>query len=499
VPAAGPRPAPGFDDPADVGRAREVLTAAGYSDDSLLKLVGAEAHSSPPEGAAALALARVEKGSTLETLILLFLVGAPVTAARARGALAPMTVKTWTEAGLIAETGREVSARVRLAPFRGLWMAYDPPEHRQRSDYVMGIGSTTLRLADVAIRRPLRSMLDLCAGCGTQALLAARHCRRVVATDDSPRAVAFTRFNLAINGVENVDVARGDLFEPVAKERFELVLANPPFVISPDRRLAYRDGGADGDGFCRRLVREVPGVLEEGGYCQMLCNWAHHRGSDWKERLAGWFKDSGCDAWVMRVQTEEPAAYASKWINQTEAVEPRLFTERFRAWTDYYREQEIEAISSGVITMRRSSDGPNWLRVDENPPRLLGPCGDDIEMMFALRDFLETSRDDARLLEIKPHASPVLRMHQHLFPSGGGWEMRTIELRREQGLGSGATIDPYVAGLVGRCDGERTLRDLIDELARALGRDPAEVTEPMLGVVRQLIENGFLLPEGVFG
>jgi methylase of polypeptide subunit release factors len=56
------------------------------------------------------------------------------------------------------------------------------------------------------------SVLDLGAGCGIQALLAARHADRVVASDLNPRAVGIAAFNAALNEVA-VDCVEGDLFE----------------------------------------------------------------------------------------------------------------------------------------------------------------------------------------------------------------------------------------------------------------------------------------------
>jgi hypothetical protein len=500
VPAAGDDHPPfGFADADDYAKARALLTAAGYAEKAILEMVGLAVDSLPRDGGALLALGEAEKGSPLETLILLFLIGAPVEAERARRALRPMDPEAWADAGLIAPENDLVRGLVRLVPFRGLWLAHDRPEQKTRADFVMGVGSSTVRLMDVAIRRPIRAMLDLGSGCGTQGLFAARHSDRVVATDANPRAVQFTRFNAQLNDLRNVEAIAGDLLEPAAGRTFDLVLSNPPFVISPDRRYIYRDGGLPGDEFCRRLVGEAPAALEEGGYCQILCNWAHRTGETWQDRLAGWFEGAGCDVWVIRTETEEAAAYATTWIRQTEPDDPARLGETYRRWLEYYDRQGIESISTGIITMRRSSGRANWVRIDEIPPRILGPCGDDIELGFALRDFLESVGDDAGLLEIRPRVSPVARLHQRLAPAAGIWESEEMELRREQGLAAAARVDQYVAGLVGRCDGRRTLRDLIGELAAALGRDPNEVAGPMLAIVRRLIEQAILLPEGVFG
>ena len=109
----------------------------------------------------------------------------------------------------------------------------------------------------------MEAALDLGTGCGIQALLAAKHSARVVATDVNERALAFAAFNAALNGIDVVEFRQGDLFEPVAGERFGLLVANPPYVISPDATYTYRDSGVPRDELCRRIVE--PSRAPRGG------------------------------------------------------------------------------------------------------------------------------------------------------------------------------------------------------------------------------------------
>jgi hypothetical protein len=51
-----------------------------------------------------------------------------------------------------------------------------------------------------------------------------------------------------------------------------------------------------GDQFCQKIVREVPQFPCQGGYCQILCHWAHYAGQDWQDRLVSWFEGAGCGA-----------------------------------------------------------------------------------------------------------------------------------------------------------------------------------------------------------
>jgi HemK-related putative methylase len=87
-------------------------------------------------------------------------------------------------------------------------------------------------------------VLDLGTGSGVCAIFAARHARRVVAVDINPAAVRCAGINARLNHLEHrIAVRHGDLFEPVAGERFDLVAFNPPFLRGlprSDRDRAWR-------------------------------------------------------------------------------------------------------------------------------------------------------------------------------------------------------------------------------------------------------------------
>lgn len=113
--------------------------------------------------------------------------------------------------------------------------------------------------------------LDVFTGSGVLAIAAARAgARAVTAVDVSRRAVACTRVNARLNGVA-VRALRGDLFGPVAGERFDLVVGNPPYVPSGadalPRRGAERawEAGRDGRALLDRVCREAPARLRPGG------------------------------------------------------------------------------------------------------------------------------------------------------------------------------------------------------------------------------------------
>ncbi len=488
-----------FDDPDDFARLRDLLGGVDYTDRGVADALGVDDSRSLSGSDVPLLLRRTSGATRLETLIRLFLIGVPTDAEATRWAITPMTLDTWAEAGLVRVEGDSVVGLLQLLPFRELLLAFDRP-HRiasgLKTNYVMGIGSSTLTLANATVRRPSEASLDLGTGCGFLAFLAAAHSRRVVAVDRNPRAVNLAAFNARLNDLSNVECLEGDLFEPVAGQEFDLVVSNPPFVISPERRYIYRDSGMLGDEVTRKIVEQVPALLRQGGFCQILCNWAHVAGEDWQQRLAGWFEGTGCDAWVMCTDTLDAAGYAAKWIRHTEHDDTEEFGNRFDRWMAYYEQERIEAVSNGLITMRRRDGAANWFRADDGPEKMLGPAGDCVVRGFELRDFLEAAQDDRQLIARRLRVSPDARLQQVFEPTPEGWSVVQSELNLVRGLAYSGSIDAYLARMITRCDGERSLGDLIGDLAASLGKDPAELIPTCLEVVRRLLERGFLLPAG---
>lgn len=486
-----------FQDPKDFGRLRAVFKTVGYTDAGVLEALDVKDLSSIQGDDLPLLLHRTRAGAPIDILIRLFLINVSCDTEAVRRAIRPMEIETWAKAGIVHTNQTSVVAAVQLLPFRDILLAYDLPmvlNTPLKQDYVMGIGSSTLTLANLTVRRHSRKTLDLGTGCGVHGLLAASHSHKVVGVDLNPRAVAFAAFNSGLNNVSNMDCAQGDLFEPIQGQTFDLVVTNPPFVISPEKRYIYRDGGMQADQITRKIVQQVPNFLNESGFCQILCNWAEKKGQDWRERLQQWFAGTGCDVWVMRSETRDAATYASTWIRHTEKHETEQHAERFRKWMEYYDDQDINAVSAGIITMRRKKARPNWFRADDAPEKMRGPCGDYILRGFELRDFLETMYDDGELLNTRLHVSPDVCLERQSVPSADGWIDDITRIRLTRGFAYSGDIDTFVANLVVACNGERRLGDLVDEMAVSLDTEPAKIKSTFCGIVRSLIERGFLLP-----
>lgn len=330
-----------------------------------------------------------------ETAVLakLFLVCVPVSVDDAAKVLAPVDVETLVASGLAVVEDGEVRPLVRVAAYEGVLVASDPLQEPQPADFVTGPSPAARRVERLTIRRPVRSALDLGTGPGIQALLAARHSERVVAVDVNERALAFARFNAGLNGVSNLDVRQGSWFEPIEGERFDLIVANPPYVVSPETELLYRDGDLPADAVTQKLLQEAPAHLEEGGFAHVMGNWIHGRDEDWRAPVERWLAGSGCDALLLRYGDLDLVSYAAHWNLPLTARGSEPFLAAVDRWLDYYRRAGIEGISEGMVVLRRRSGGANWVRAIEVPGSPTGRAGDHVLRLFEARD----RRDEAAL------------------------------------------------------------------------------------------------------
>lgn len=164
--------------------------------------------------------------------------------------------------------GEPVAYLIGEKEFYGLALRVDPSVLIPRPE--------TELLVELAISRRPASMLDLGTGSGAVALAVKRHLpgARVVAVDSSAQALALARDNARRLGLE-VEFREGAWFAPVAGERFDLLVSNPPYVAEGDPHLAGGDlrfepraalvAGADGLESIRAIVRDAPGHLNPGG------------------------------------------------------------------------------------------------------------------------------------------------------------------------------------------------------------------------------------------
>jgi methylase of polypeptide subunit release factors len=486
--------------PALVDRLRDALAAAGFGYDAVAALLGPTAHAALGRNETTPGLRATRGGSPLETLVRLWPLQAPVAAERAERAL-PGLVEPLAAAGLLERSGGEVRALVDVRPYadegRGWWVVSDLTPGLDGApiavgpDHVLGISSASSSLAQLTVRAPFDRALDLGTGCGVQALHLAEHVREIVATDVNERALAMTRLNARLNGV-GVDVRDGSLYEPVAGERFDLIVTNPPFVVSPatGERLVYRDSGLPGDEMVRRVVTGAPAHLNPGGWAQVLANWVHRRGEPWQDRVGGWLAGTGCDAWVVQREVADPAEYVELWLKDAGVHGRPDYPERYDAWLAWFEEQGVEGVGFGWLHLRRVDRDP-VVHLEEWPFEVEQPLGPEVADRARRTDFL-AARDDEALLAARLTVRVDVR--QETVGEVGADDPESIVLRQQRGMRRARQVDTVEAGLVGASDGDLTVGQILDALATLLGEDPAALRRDRVAGVRELLADGFLVP-----
>ena len=314
-----------------------------------------------------------------------------------------------------------------------------------------------------------------------------------MATDLSPRALAVTQFNAGLNGISNVECVQGDMFAPVEGRSFDLIVSNPPFVISPDQVHLFLNPGSEGDGFCRRLTMEAPRYLSEGGYCVFNANWEITGAQDWRERPTAWLQGSGCDAWVLHQNTRTPSEYAEFFIEAGYSDAPDV-SRHFDRWLEYYAARGITGIAAGNFILRRRSAPKNWLRADELPRSVSASNAAEVLQLFELRDFLEKVERDEDLLKVRFTLSPDVRLERAYEASQGEWRRVAGRISRTTGFQYSAELDDPSAAVLAHCDGEHTVSQLLEEIAAIRQAEVNAITPMALGIFRRMVEKGFLIP-----
>ena len=420
----------------------------------------------------------------------LFELGHAVPEQTAAAALAPLPVTDALEAGLLERCQEGVRATVLLVPYGRWWLISDLPISRRPrpvpADFVLGAGGASDMLAQATIRRPVGRALDVCTGGGVQSLHLSEHAESITGTDLSPRALRYAATTAALNGLD-WDLRLGDMTEPVTGQTFDLIVANPPFILKPGgSTYLYRDSGREGDAVSSDLIRAGAGLLAEGGHLQMLAGWAHHTGQPWTERVASWAKATGCDAWAVEYGRHTPDAYVQMWTSGTDATEHEK-----QDWVAWFRANQVESIGWGWITLRNAGHRDPAVRTEELWGQQVRP--NHVLDLFARQDWLRTHPD---LLAATYTAAEgaVLQTQATLQVGGQGWKTDQYRLTASAGPTRTAQVSQLIATVTASCDGTTPLHEQLIRLAQQHNSDTTKLLAAVAPALPRLIERGYLQP-----
>lgn len=296
--------------------------------------------------------------SSLSSLVQVFLLGLPSTRERLRELLGRSVVAKLLELGLLGDEDGLLCSRCVIYPCLGRYIVTDHwvSGGAQVEGKVYELGTDSYVLARVTPRKQGRA-LDLCTGSGVHAVHSASSYTPSWAVDINPRALVFTKVNAAIQGVE-IEVAEGDLYQPVAGRTFDLITANPPFVPSPDPDvLIHRSAGATGEEVPERLVAGLSRSLNTGGLFSMVLEHPVYAGETYLERLERWLGST--QGWGIAVLTFREYAIGSYILRHLGGVrDPEA---AYNAYLQSYATVGIESMRfANVFITRLPYQAPNW-------------------------------------------------------------------------------------------------------------------------------------------
>lgn len=483
-------------------------------------------------------------GYKVAVLTALFMLGEPVCAAALETALPRTGVAGALAIGLVVPT-QSASGEQRYAPAVDLrpheaedahgsvrwWVASDLGElvtgQALAPDHVLGIGRAGLTLAALTPRKPVETALDLGVGCGIQTLYLLRHVRQVVATDISRRALEFTAFNVALAGVDSVRVQlrQGNLLEPVAGQRFDLIVSNPPFVITPPSvrqaglpLMEYRDAGGP---ILPALVRGLEDHLNPDGVAVMLGNWEHREGTSWRTSVNQWIGKS-LDAWIIQREVQDPVEYAAMWLRDGGLTPERsgvAFENALAAWQEDFDSRQVSGVGMGYLVFHAPGDaatsGPGgtalegqaapeepasdtaapgavvepWRVLEEVPTSGQGALGEHVAQVIAAHEALR-GLDDAQVAALKLRTASGLSKEEALTPT----PVPTAPvIRQAEGFGRVIAVGmPEVALLSASDEGLLTVAQIAAAVASLTSEDPAAVLAGMVAATRTFAHAGMV-------
>jgi SAM-dependent methyltransferase len=352
---------------------------------------------------------------------------------------------------------------------------------------VLPPSATTRTLARLIVQRRCRAALDIGTGCGALALLIARLADEVIATDVNPLALEFATRNAEVNGVSNVTWVEGSLTEPVDDRRFDLVVGNLPFVISPQSSLTFRDGepGRPRDG-ARAIgpaaVAAAAGVLAPDGIAQFLMNWVVTDRARPFDAPVGWVRNTECGGLVLLHSLQSPDEYITSWAKSP--------TDDTDEWAGHLRDSGAVAVANGVVVLHRSTR-PVVRATRMSSPR--GRGGDQVERI------LTTERPtDVDLLTGRPR---LLAAGIEREPSPDGHAPGRVRLVDTCGVTGVVPVE--LIEVIERLDGQTTIDAAVAASASSDAQNSAADTERItmsaVRVVRQLVLGGMMELDAIEG
>ncbi|MCH2201260.1 MAG: methyltransferase [Fuerstiella sp.] len=386
---------------------RQTILSAGYTEKNLCRLLSIESLQSIEPTRLHYYDAHLLPENPLSDLIRLFQLRASVPRERVEYLFDRNQLHCLVTLGILIEQKHRFRGGVDLFCSGGLLIATDHrymifEDDQLDEDPVMYIGMDSHGLVQTAPRQICNALLDLCCGSGIQGLVASRYARKVIAVDVNPRAIRFSRFNAQLNGVRNYEARQGDLYDAVKEETFECILANPPFVPSPEEKFRFRDGGTTGERILQEIVRRAENHLSPNGRLCVVTDLVNPE--TYEQKIKSWLNEASAYTLVLSTADRDEILFSVPHCHAPFSQSLEAYHAELDRWIQNFRDENLQSVNFGYILV--------WLN-----PRCSGP---DITTRTIhnpaepIWEHVQEWIDQRHLWDSKDAESMVLSVHSHL-------------------------------------------------------------------------------------
>ncbi len=438
-----------------------------------------------------------EPESAADILAAVFLAGEPADLNAATRMLGREAIDLLRGMGLLIaepEKGR-CHATVALYPVENLYLASDRWSHPdglpwpgpEDMVYPAFIPNTRLFLHHLP-ERPAGDFLDLCAGTGAAALLAAkRGAAHAWSVDIADRSTQFAEFNRRLNGLANVHPVTSDLYQNLESRRFDVIVAHPPYVPALQPKWIFFSGGQDGEDITRRTVEGLPDHLNDGGVFLALTMGGDRAQQPFESRIRKWLGEHEGEFDIALIVRKEldPQEFAMRANRET--IRTR---EESEAWSQLFANLRILSLVYGFVCIQRRSNSRKTFTVR----RQMAPAASRSPWEWLLAWETAASGDQLTrlILDSTLHASRETEFEVIHRLANGAWDPSSYKLRTGHPFSMECVAQPWMAHLLSLCDGRATGREVLMELIRNEVLPGAASQDEFARAVATLASGGFL-------
>jgi methylase of polypeptide subunit release factors len=386
----------------------------------------------------------------------------------------------------IDAAGGRCHGTVALYPLADLHIASDrwsnpgdaPFEAPSDTVYPAFIPNTRLFLEHVPLGE-CATFLDLCAGTGIAAILAARQgAREAWAGDIAERCTRFAEFNGRLNGVANFHPVTSDLYGSLRS--FDRIVAHPPYVPALQPKWIFFSGGEDGEAITRRIVEGLPAHLNDRGVFLALTMGSDRSDAPFESRIREWLGEGGRDFDIALIVRKilEPLEFAARSCEES------------GAWKKLFARLGVESLVYGVVAIQRRNGARQTFTVRRQASP--GRCRAPWEWLLAW----ERADQEGLILQRPLHRGGDAEFQVRHRLQGSGWAPHGYTLQTQWPFRMECDAHPWMAHLIALCDGQATGRDQLRVLVEneVLPRGIAE--EEFARAAAGLVSGGFIEVEG---